>query len=481
VVRNAVKRLVEGGDVLLDDLDEFAVGFVLEQEHTFHRQIGRVDLQDEAGVDDGLVFVVHLAGDGAEIVLVGLVVGVEHRGRDDPRRRLGEEHFGECRLDCAGMALEAGELGLDRFLVGVFELADRLGTAEHLSGLRKTRHELLREQRQLDPLAAEGPLRLAAEAGHALRNIGLETDPALLAVVGDIDAGLALLLHHVGDTGVDHFGEFALIDRFACLVGDQQVIKLLAARQAAGVGDQDVIDALVHDNPPFRTFSCPLIALATRRQDPHNTDLFVAAKAVARRPDQLRFAGTIAPLRAASHGQSLLYSWALYSWATRLSCGPWHKAQKEYASHAQVIWKESGWHERTITAAPLPCLRFAVMADSAGCTGRNPWSHHAVYRSALLLWASRWRWRRLVKPPISPRRNSIRTRKAPSPTFSRCPSSAAPSRSRSRCRMVGAATTGDTSPAPSSRMKPRSARTSPRRATPTVNSSPRSRSPTSRA
>ena len=113
----------------------------------------------------------------------------------------------------------------------------------------------------------------------------------------------------------------------------------------------------------FRTFSCPLIAPATRRQDPHNTDLFVAAKAVARWPDQLGFAGTIAPLRAASHGQSLLYSWALYSWATRLSCGPWHKAQKEYASHAQVIWKESGWHERTITAAPLPCLRFAVMAD----------------------------------------------------------------------------------------------------------------------
>ena len=53
---------------------------------------------------------------------------------------------------------------------------------------------------------AEGPLQLAAEAGHALRNIGLETDPALLAVVGDVDAGLALLLHHVGDTLVDHVG-----------------------------------------------------------------------------------------------------------------------------------------------------------------------------------------------------------------------------------------------------------------------------------
>ena len=148
VARNAGERLVEGRDVLLDDLDEFAVGFVLEEEHPLHRQVGRVDLQDQAGVDDGLVFVAHLAGDRVEISLVSLVIRVEHRGCDDPRRRLGEEHFGERRLDCVAMALEAGELGLDRFFVLIFELADRLGTAEDLSGFRKPRHEFLGKQRQ---------------------------------------------------------------------------------------------------------------------------------------------------------------------------------------------------------------------------------------------------------------------------------------------------------------------------------------------
>ena len=84
VARNALQRLVERGDVLLDDLDEFRVGLVLEQQHPFHRQIRRVDLQDQSGIDHGLVFVVHLAGDRVEILFVGRIMRVEHRRRDDP-------------------------------------------------------------------------------------------------------------------------------------------------------------------------------------------------------------------------------------------------------------------------------------------------------------------------------------------------------------------------------------------------------------
>ena len=165
------------------------------------------------------------------------------------------------------------------------------------------------------------------------------------------------------------------------------------------MGDQDVIDALVHDNPPVSDFCCPLIASATRWQDLHNTDLFVAAKAVARWPDQLRFAGTIAPLRAASHGQSLLYSWALYSWADSFELRTLAQAQKEYASHAQVIWKDSVWHERTITAAPLPCLRFAVMADNAGCTGEES----MVSPRSLSVGVARWVFA-MAMASVQPRR-----------------------------------------------------------------------------
>ena len=51
-----------------------------------HRQIGAVDLQDEAGIDDRLVFLPHRLGDRLEIGLVALVVAVVEEQRDQPRR-----------------------------------------------------------------------------------------------------------------------------------------------------------------------------------------------------------------------------------------------------------------------------------------------------------------------------------------------------------------------------------------------------------
>ncbi len=79
----------------------------------------------------------------------------------------------------------------------------------------------------------------------------MKTDAALLAVVGDVDAGPALFLHYVSDALLDPVGEFGFVDRLACLVRDQKVIELGAARQAAGMCDHNVVDALVHYYLPF--------------------------------------------------------------------------------------------------------------------------------------------------------------------------------------------------------------------------------------
>ena len=134
------------------------------------------------------------------------------------------------------MALETCKLDLDGLFVDVLDVRDRFRTAEHLSGLRQARHELLGEQRQLNPFLPEGPLGFTAKTGHAFRQVGLKADAALLPVVGDAHAGPALLLHHVGDPVVDQLVEFGLIDLFAGFIGNQQVIKLGTARQAAGMG-----------------------------------------------------------------------------------------------------------------------------------------------------------------------------------------------------------------------------------------------------
>ena len=93
----------------------------------------------------------------------------------------------------------------------------------------------------------KGRFELAAESGHPLRYVGLKTNPALLAVIGDIDTRPALFLHDMSDALLDHVVELRLIDRLAGLVGDQQIVELGAPRQAAGVRGHYMVDALMHE------------------------------------------------------------------------------------------------------------------------------------------------------------------------------------------------------------------------------------------
>ncbi len=82
-----------------------------------------------------------------------------------------------------------------------------------------------------------------AEAGHALRHVGLEPDPLLLAVIADIDAGFFLLGDDVAD-GLFHLGvELRLVVAFAGLAAHQKLAQSLAARQAADMGGEDAVAA----------------------------------------------------------------------------------------------------------------------------------------------------------------------------------------------------------------------------------------------
>jgi len=54
----------------LADLGEFSVALIAIKHGAIHREIGRVDLQNESGFRNRPVFVVHLARDCCQIILL---------------------------------------------------------------------------------------------------------------------------------------------------------------------------------------------------------------------------------------------------------------------------------------------------------------------------------------------------------------------------------------------------------------------------
>ena len=121
VLRQAAQRVIEGLD---PDHREFLVRFdtrlgVHHVPIVGDRRI--VELQDEAGIENSLVFFAQCLGPGVEELLIGLVVGVGYpigaaRG-DGGHELLFDPGRGEGRL-------EIGDVGGDRLLSGIAERAD---------------------------------------------------------------------------------------------------------------------------------------------------------------------------------------------------------------------------------------------------------------------------------------------------------------------------------------------------------------------
>jgi len=91
---NALKRPVQSVDMLFDLICEFGFGQILIEQHPFHRQVGGVNLQHEAGIHQHGV-IQHRAtyeimkpediGLGANALVLG-----KHSGRHALRKRLEE-------------------------------------------------------------------------------------------------------------------------------------------------------------------------------------------------------------------------------------------------------------------------------------------------------------------------------------------------------------------------------------------------------
>ena len=97
LLRQALERVVERFDA---DARPFAIiARRLRRHHHFVgvRHIGIVDLQDQAGIDDGLVFVAQRLGDRKDLILIAFIIFVLAIGRDARGRDGGHEEILDLR------------------------------------------------------------------------------------------------------------------------------------------------------------------------------------------------------------------------------------------------------------------------------------------------------------------------------------------------------------------------------------------------
>ena len=245
IARDAGNAFVDHGDMQIDRLDEIRIGSVAVEHGAVHGEIGCVDLQDEPGLMDRQILVAHLAGDGRQIRLVAVVVGVEHGRGDDARRGRGHEGFREW-LAFLGDAHKARDLAVDCRGVVIAQLALCLRRVLLPAHVGKAARQILHQLREFLELASAAALGFAAEARHALRYVGLEADALLLAVVADVDAGVFLLGDPVTHCLFHLRLEQRLVVAFARLALDKKLAQRLVARQAADMGGEDAVAAQNH-------------------------------------------------------------------------------------------------------------------------------------------------------------------------------------------------------------------------------------------
>ena len=83
VARDVGERGVDGRNDAIDEAEEIAQRPVLVGHVPLHREIGAVELQQEAVVDDGFVFDAQRLAEGREVGFLARVVVVAQRRGDD--------------------------------------------------------------------------------------------------------------------------------------------------------------------------------------------------------------------------------------------------------------------------------------------------------------------------------------------------------------------------------------------------------------
>ena len=216
---------------------------ITEADVTPHSQIRTVDLQQQAGFGDALVFHFHDIDQGGEVVFFAGVILVGLEDGDDAGRSGVHESF-------AGAGGFSGRAQVGDVLFQRRQVFDADGAADDrpmvLRGAALLRQALF-ESGEFVQVFGGGARHFGNfEAGEAVAHVGGVADFAHLAITDDIDAGVHLTQGHFTDGARHHDVKFAFVVGFPAVLGEELVDDVLGAWQAADVGGEDAFVALVH-------------------------------------------------------------------------------------------------------------------------------------------------------------------------------------------------------------------------------------------
>jgi hypothetical protein len=246
LARNAGERAVQRVDRRLDEVEELGLRAVGEERVALHREVRRVDLQHVPRRHGRLVLGAQRLGDRADVRGERPVVRVRHRAGHDAGRRHRPEGLVKALAARARDRREAREVGVEGVAALVADGADGLRRGHQAHRAAVVRQHQLEEVRMLGEIAHQGPRAPAAEAAHAVADIGEEALARLLAVVADVHAAGELLRDRALGGRAHRSLERRPLDRFAAARAQEELHQRARTREAPGVSRQDARVAAPH-------------------------------------------------------------------------------------------------------------------------------------------------------------------------------------------------------------------------------------------
>jgi hypothetical protein len=253
--RDVMDRGIDRVDHAIAERDEIRDRPVREGIVLLAREIRTVELQQEARIDDRLVFDPQCGAERGQERLPGRIVLVEHDRRHHAGGGRGQERLGKRVVSRVEHAAEIRALRLHVGGVRIPDVTDRLrqpaDVVHRLLPQRRLVGLLLEDRVALD-VGALAPLPRAAEPAQPVADVEQERVALLLAVAADVDAGLGLLRYDGAQGRLPRGAQLIAVDRLAARAARVKLRQLERPRQAAGMGGENPLLASTHERPGGR-------------------------------------------------------------------------------------------------------------------------------------------------------------------------------------------------------------------------------------